>query len=125
MCARPSGTAHTTLGAEMTGETSELEDPVALVFAELDCLKSLVSDLLGMMVAVDPGSMAEMRDAAFRQVALADRVVGPGNATPEAVHYRLVIRTRAQMLECVVARAGSPWVGTPLINLAEVRAAKA
>lgn len=105
----------------MTPEPDAELDLTAHVLAKLDTLESLVSDLLGMMVALDRQSMGELRDHAFRQVALVDRV---GRSTPEAVHYGAVLQDRARLLEHVLARAGSPWTGTPLIDLAKARAAR-
>jgi hypothetical protein len=103
----------------VTTEPDDIDpDLTLLVLANLDALESLVSDLLGMMVALDPASLGELRDHAFRQVALADRIGAP---TAEAFHYGAVLRNRARLLEVVVARAGSPWKGTPVIDLAEVR----
>ena len=102
-------------------EATEQDEFIALLMAKVDASESLVSDLLGMMVAIDPTSMAELRDHAFRQVSMVERV---GRPTPEAEHYGAVLQKRAQMLEVVVARAGSSWKGTPLIDLAEARSAK-
>jgi len=119
---------HVAGGAVMT-EADEPEQPqvteqdefIAYLMAKVDASESLVSDLLGMMVAIDPTSMAELRDHAFRQVSMVERV---GRPTPEAEHYGAVLQKRAQMLEVVVERGGSPWKGTPLIDLAQVRAAR-
>lgn len=106
----------------MTANPADLApDLTLLVLAKLDAQESLISDLLGMMAALDPTSLGELRDHAFRQVATADRV---GQPTAEAFHYGVVLRERARMLECAVARAGSPWTGTPLVDLAQERAAR-
>ena len=108
--------------AETTPTPEDDDGFVPFLMAKVDALESLTSDLLAMMAAIDPASLSELRDHAFRQVALVDRV---GRPTPEAEHYGAVIQKRAQMLESVVARAGSPWTGTPLIDLAAARAARA
>ena len=103
-------------------QVTDQDEFISYLMAKVDASESLVSDLLGMMVALDPRSMAELRDHAFRQVALVERL---GRPTPEAMHYGAVLQKRAQMLEVVVARAGSPWTGTPLIDLADVRSSRA
>ena len=83
--------------------------------------QGLTSDLLGMMVALDPASMASLRDDAFRRLSAVHRL-GP---TYEAADYlEGFYRIRAEMLEVVLGRAGRPWLGTPLIDLAEERAAR-
>lgn len=83
--------------------------------------QSLTSDLLGICVALDAASMARLRDDAFRRLSGVHRL---GPTYEEADQLEGFYRIRAQMLEVVLARAGRPWTGTPLIDLAAERAAR-
>jgi len=111
--------ADTDHGAPLTDD--EVSDLFSTIMGKMDAQESLISDLIGIMVELDPHSMGRLRDSAFRSLAHLHRIA---DRAPHADHWELFWRTRARMLEVPLQRAGHPYEPVPVVDLAAYRTAR-
>ncbi|PZO04677.1 MAG: hypothetical protein DCF29_10095 [Alphaproteobacteria bacterium] len=80
--------------------------------------ETLVEDILDLVAAFNPDAVAAWRD----QSAIAWQRIIDGDCDPSEVSQASLYRTRFEILEAVMVRAGQPYEAADIIDLADARA---